>query len=540
MITLRNFVALAALLLTLTPGVAEACGGFFCNNNQPVNQAAERVVFTYDGELIHMHIRITYQGPSTEFGWILPVPAGGEAEQQAVQAELSTEELFRQLDASYAPRFQLNTIFPEDCGGLRGGGVAMANGGANDEGGDGGGGVQVLSREAVGPFDRAILSAQSIESLRAWLTENSFDIPEEIDAKMAPYIDEGRAFVVLKLLPGSDSGDIQPLRVTFLSDNASIPIRPTAVAANPDMGLIVHALNDKRAIPTGEWRHVEINEAAIDWTGGGQNYPDVVSKAVDEAGGHAFTTDYAGNTDALQGQVAPLGEALLDRVRAAETTLNVLALFQGSQDADVTRVLDAELNMPPDVNSATYLQCPGCWEDQLVNEPVDAADIADRMASEIDAPREQLAKFLKASYVTRLYSTMSPAEMTADPVFDFNGDLPEVPTTRTADGHLNCDFEMFKIVTSGGLVVMLDDGANPAVIRRTDGENVAGADVRAAAVVARMPLTGAPEIIEDNRPELEETFREQDDGGCGCSLATQRPPRAGGFGALLRAWAGRR
>ena len=31
-----------------------------------------------------------------------------------------------------------------------------------------------------------------------------------------------------------------------------------------------------------------INEAAIDWMNGGNNYPDVVSQAVDEAGGQAF------------------------------------------------------------------------------------------------------------------------------------------------------------------------------------------------------------------------------------------------------------
>ena len=64
----------AALTALLTPAAALACGGFFCSNNQPVNQAAERIVFAYDGEQVHMHIRITYEGPESEFGWILPVP----------------------------------------------------------------------------------------------------------------------------------------------------------------------------------------------------------------------------------------------------------------------------------------------------------------------------------------------------------------------------------------------------------------------------------------------------------------------------------
>ena len=34
---------------TALPGDALACGGFFCSQNAPVNQAAERIVFANDG-----------------------------------------------------------------------------------------------------------------------------------------------------------------------------------------------------------------------------------------------------------------------------------------------------------------------------------------------------------------------------------------------------------------------------------------------------------------------------------------------------------
>jgi hypothetical protein len=317
-------------------------------------------------------------------------------------------------------------------------------------------------------------------------------------------------------------------------------MRPTALAATPDMGLIVHSLGDKRAIPIGEWRHVEINEAAIDWQSGGQNYADVVSKAVDEAGGHAFATDYAGDTSALEGRVGRLGEAILERVRGAELPLDVLQIFAGSQDADVIRVLDAELDLPEDINAATFLSCLECFRNELPDGAIDGNKIADRMEREIEEPRNQLAKFLGAKYLTRMFTTMSPSEMTADPSFDFNGDLPEVLRTRTADGFLDCDFNMYKIVTSTGLVVRLENGGNPAVIRREAGETVAGADIRAAAVVARMPLTGAPEVIEDNRRELEETFREQDDVGCDCQSVASSTRPSGALGWVLRTVGARR
>ena len=38
-------VATLALHLSVAPRRAQACGGLFCNSAQPVNQAAERIMF---------------------------------------------------------------------------------------------------------------------------------------------------------------------------------------------------------------------------------------------------------------------------------------------------------------------------------------------------------------------------------------------------------------------------------------------------------------------------------------------------------------
>src|SRR5688500_7608857 len=53
---------------------ALACGGFFCSAQQPVNQSAERIIFAQnDDSTVTAVIQILYQGPSTEFSWLLPI-----------------------------------------------------------------------------------------------------------------------------------------------------------------------------------------------------------------------------------------------------------------------------------------------------------------------------------------------------------------------------------------------------------------------------------------------------------------------------------
>ena len=62
----------ATLLLT---DRAEACGGLFCLAAAPVNQAAERIIFTKNADdTVTAVVQIQYEGPSEEFAWVLPVP----------------------------------------------------------------------------------------------------------------------------------------------------------------------------------------------------------------------------------------------------------------------------------------------------------------------------------------------------------------------------------------------------------------------------------------------------------------------------------
>ena len=77
------------------------------------------------------------------------------------------------------------------------------------------------------------------------------------------------------------------------------------------------------------------------------------------------------------------------------------------------------------------------WTGDLVLDP--AAFVDDVDAVIVTPLRETQALFDTYPVLTRLYTTLSAGEMTLDPVFDFNPDLPEVSKLRTAAARWECE-----------------------------------------------------------------------------------------------------
>ena len=143
---------LGAATLVATAGVtseADACGGFFCSQAQPVNQAAERIIFANNGDgTVTAEIQIMYEGPSENFSWLLPIstaPAEGEI---GVASDLA----FTRLQSATNPQYTLNTVVEGTCRpefvdwvpGTGAGGTSSTGGSAGSGGGAGmGGGVNV-------------------------------------------------------------------------------------------------------------------------------------------------------------------------------------------------------------------------------------------------------------------------------------------------------------------------------------------------------------------------------------------------------------
>src|SRR6187399_3539515 len=86
----------------LVPSSALACGGFFCNQSQPVNQAAEGIIFADNGDgTVTAVIQIMYEGPSTSFSWLLPIAGVPMKDDVTVASNLA----FQRLQAATNPQY---------------------------------------------------------------------------------------------------------------------------------------------------------------------------------------------------------------------------------------------------------------------------------------------------------------------------------------------------------------------------------------------------------------------------------------------------
>lgn len=512
-------VVAATVALLFSSGAAGACGGFFCSF-APMNQVSERILFVDHGDSITTHVQIAYTGAAADFAWILPVPS-------PPSLAVSHNDLFNQLQFATRPTFVLEwDEGMDDCGVLFPPFARTLESAEADDGS-----VTVVDERRVGPYDTVVLSAENPEAVIIWLVDNGYQLGDLGAELLAPYIDGGMYFLALRLAPDRELGDLQPLAMTYAADTPMIPIQLTAIATQPDMGVTAWILGDHRAVPVN-YRHVQINEALIDWFNGGFNYDEVVTAAVNEAdGGLAFVTDYAGPSGIMTGRVYPGDRWDLAALRRAVEPADFIGtmLRQGfPRDAQMQALLRRHLPMPAAALNEGVLQVVFGGDTEAfeqarldgrltsIAEQAFYNDIrafeewtpglslnVDAFVDDIDAvivqPLQQAqALFDSDRMLTRLYTTLSAEEMTRDPVFDFNPDLPQVSNLRTAAARWECDVDdpdslRFEDLTA---IITLRDGRE---IRQkpfaNGGPRPLPEDAIAAAVVEQLSTSGDPQPI---------------------------------------------
>ncbi|MHC5108657.1 MAG: DUF2330 domain-containing protein [Planctomycetota bacterium] len=432
---------------------ASACGGFFCQV-LPMDQAGEQIIFRKDGNMVTAVVLIQYEGDAPDFSWVVPVPG-------IPDLSVGSELVFNPLEQATRPVFTLLTEGSqcESPDLFSFGANSAADGGALDDGagGDGDDGVEILQEQAVGPFDTVVVASDDPEALATWLEENDYDLTDRGAELITPYVEEGMNFVALRLRQDQGVGDLQPLVMRYESEGIMIPIRLTAVAAMPDMGILVWLLGESRGVPLN-YLHVVPNYTRLNWYSGTFNayvsYQGLITAAMDEAGGQGFATDFAGS-DFDAASTLPMSEDFEQQLGAYEsieddaeflaTMVNEFpfVFFNVQSNILQDKVLEVyrrELPLGEGEDEFAYFQ------DDLLRtffseEELDNArtTVLAAIQESILAPLDETnALFDGDPYMTRVYTTLSPEEMTLDPTFSFNPDLDDQPLERQATINLEC------------------------------------------------------------------------------------------------------
>ncbi len=271
-----------ALLVVLVPVGAErqavACGGCLAPPGTFTAVASHRMVIALGVEETVLWDQFAYTGAPDEFAWVLPVPKSG------AQVELASDAFVQEIDAGTAPIVQ-----SVDCGEQAGGcgyGGEFRN--PADE-------VDVLQRQTVGPYETVTIDADDPGAIYAWLGQNGYAFPPEGVAALDHYIAQESAFLVLRLRPGAEVSAMRPVRVRFRGFMGTFPLEMVTLGASGSVELSLFVVAEQR-YAARNYATVAIDEDDLVWDASSatSNYDDVFGATIEEHGGRAWVTEFAG------------------------------------------------------------------------------------------------------------------------------------------------------------------------------------------------------------------------------------------------------
>ncbi len=527
----------AAALTFATPQVAEACGGTFCDAgpmNTPVDQTGENILFVIDGAQVEAHIQIQYD-PETDadkFAWVIPVL-------EVPEFEVGSDPLFQALLGSTVPSYGLNNQ-TEFCGGGDDGfdndggagdpsGTAGGTTGAGESDSDGGGPTEVVAEQTLGAFEIVVLQSTDVMDLMQWLGDNGYQQDPAAEPIFQEYLEENYLFAAFKLTTSAEVDQIHPVVLKFNTGEACIPIRLTRIAAQEDMEVRTFFLGNTRTVPRN-YRHVLVNPLKIDWLNLGnvaENYKDVITQAVDafEANGHAFVTEYAGQTNVIDPFMQQFNVYQASWNAAPFATAEAVdapSLLQGQGLMDcfpgqfcnymhplLQGLLAQYLPVPDGLEDSDFYANPEAYADLINLDAWDAQAFSDAMQQRIVDPAAHAQDLVQTwPYLTRMYTTISPGEMTEDPFFQQNPNLEDVANIRRATRTNLC---------SGDSVVTLPDGREIFIPQDPGTWPEFPNELPWEAEVQTIALQGAPMTLVDNNEIIDQAINDW-------NLANNWPP----------------
>ncbi len=467
-----TFVALlGAAVVSASSEDAHACGGTFCDSGptaMPVDQSGENVLFVMEGNTVEAHVQIQYQGVAERFAWVVPMQAIPEV-------TVGSQLLFQGLLQGTVPTFGY-TQTTDVCSDQRNAG-SFSSGGASSGGGggakDAGAGPSVVYQKTVGAFEVTVLQGGTAQEVADWLDTNQYQTVPNAAALLEDYVSKNYVFAAIKLTGGAGVNEIHPLVFKYQGNEPCVPLKLTAVAATEDMGVRTFFLGDDRVVPLN-YKHIELNPVRIDWQNYASNYTQVVSRGADTpvANGQAFTTEYAGASSVVSTGTfySPYWnyhafEALDPELVIGELQNQGLLQCYGYcyfNHPLIESLLNEYLPVPTGLDESAFYSDLTSYKDQIDVTAWDPAAFALDFKDRIQDPGQHAQALLqKWPYLTRLFTTISPSEMTLDPIFKAWPGLDPVNSYQQATRRTTCDDKIGMILPDQREVALDATGAWP-------------------------------------------------------------------------------
>ncbi|MCV7218542.1 DUF2330 domain-containing protein [Mycobacterium crocinum] len=185
-----------------------ACGGIV-SPDLDARVTGEQSLVALDGNAETVVMRLDLHSVADNAGLIVPTPTPATASQ-------GEPGLFRELERLTAPRIE------------HGG---TGHSGLEETGAVPGGRPTVVAQVQLGPLEATTLTGGDLTGVRQWLDSNGYTMRPEVTAALDPYLKQGWSFVAMRLVGGAPlSGQLDPVRLDFSSDQLVYPMRMSAVA----------------------------------------------------------------------------------------------------------------------------------------------------------------------------------------------------------------------------------------------------------------------------------------------------------------------
>jgi hypothetical protein len=323
---------------------AEACGGTFCSNS-PIVQNAERVLFIRGGDGDNTAVvQIQAQGNDPSFAWVVPLESLPRNIHEESTSIFGAIDLVTQPVYIFANRQQFS---PGGSGFGCGGSDAPA---ASLSGPTESNGVRVWASGETGMFRYDVVSSDVPAALGTWLNDNRYRTPPEAVPIIGEYVAEHKYFLAVRLsaVQGVSSFLVSPLAFTYAGRSPCVPLRLTRIATTPTLPVLTYVIAEGRAVPSN-FAQTSVSDAEVARLGPSRfgvtvTYDQVVGAAVQDAGGRAWITEYAGPLpDGARGLfTVPLQNLIPNRpyLTRMYTTVGVAAMDRDPEFSFVTGLPD--------------------------------------------------------------------------------------------------------------------------------------------------------------------------------------------------------